>query len=142
MREKGGFVSVRAGGVEARRGDYARLTSLFGTSESLGLHGGVHARRVSPHRLNERDTKWCYAYVRPVDRFTPARKALIRRASKPRWTSFPSIVKVYVLGYVCTERDRQKDSGCGDAQMREAMRAGGWWLSETALDEVLSMPAR
>ena len=52
--------------------------------------------------------------MRPVDRFTPARKALIRSASKPRWTSFPSIVKVYVLGYVCTERDRQKDSGCGE----------------------------
>lgn len=37
-------------------------------------------------------------YVRPVDRLMPARKALMRKASKPMWKRLPNMVRVCCEG--------------------------------------------
>lgn len=69
----------------------ARLQSTHDGYLCSGL-GTAQAYARWRYQRDSRNKCLKHTYVRPVERFTPARRALIRSASKPRCTSFPNMV--------------------------------------------------
>lgn len=87
---------------------HSRRTSLFGTWVNAGLHTIVqHKTKTNGFQHIERG-KVRKTHVRPVERLMPARTVVMRMASKPRCTSFPSISGLCTdgrLSYVMGGRD-------------------------------------
>lgn len=99
------IISINDGGIFLKDCvAHSRRMSLLGTCDNAGLH----AETLQLHETSKAKATWGYSvqceqiafgnghawdetHVRPVERLTPARRALMRMASKPRCTSFPSI---------------------------------------------------